>query len=54
LLRAGARSIAEIAVAVGYETEPSFRKAFRRWMGRSPGEYRRNRASDSEGASRAQ
>src|SRR5205807_448806 len=41
LLRSTAQSVAEIARSIGYETEPSFRKAFRRWIGCSPAEYRR-------------
>ncbi|GGA39317.1 AraC family transcriptional regulator [Pelagibacterium lentulum] len=36
------RSMAEIAVSVGYESEISFSRAFRRWCGEPPGRYRRN------------
>ncbi|MEO0651275.1 MAG: AraC family transcriptional regulator ligand-binding domain-containing protein [Planctomycetota bacterium] len=34
------RSIAEIARSVGYTDERSFRRAFRRWTGQAPSEYR--------------
>jgi len=34
-------SLAETAAAVGYLSEVSFSKAFKRWAGRTPGEYRR-------------
>ncbi|MFY1827472.1 AraC family transcriptional regulator [Myxococcus fulvus] len=34
-------SLAEVARAVGYETESSFGKAFRKWVGVTPGAYRR-------------
>jgi AraC-like DNA-binding protein len=40
--------MAAIAAAVGYESESSFGKVFRRVMGDSPGEYRRRHLSDSE------
>lgn len=39
-LRETGRSIDEIARAVGYESAPSFSKAFSRVFGRSPGRYR--------------
>jgi AraC-like DNA-binding protein len=35
------RSIAEIALDVGYESEVSFSRAFKREMGMAPGAYRR-------------
>lgn len=41
LLHQGAAPIAEIAAAVGYESEASFSKAFKREMGVAPGAYRR-------------
>jgi AraC-like DNA-binding protein len=40
-LREGRRSIAQIATAVGYESEATFARAFKREMSVSPGEYRR-------------
>lgn len=44
LLRADALSTAAIAAAVGYQSEASFSKAFKRMIGSSPGAYRRNSA----------
>lgn len=41
LLRETEKGIKEIAVRVGYATEASFSKAFARWWGDAPGEYRR-------------
>jgi AraC-like DNA-binding protein len=41
LLREGTRTIAAIAHAVGYESEASFTKAFKRATGLSPGLFRR-------------
>jgi AraC-like DNA-binding protein len=43
LLTAGEAPIAEIAYAVGYADQSSFTRAFTRWAGKAPGEYRRNR-----------
>ena len=40
-LREGRRSIAQVAAAVGYESEAAFARAFKREMGVNPGEYRR-------------
>lgn len=40
-LRESRRSIAQIAAAVGYESEATFARAFKREMGFSTGEYRR-------------
>ena len=40
----GRRSIAEIASAVGYESEPAFHRAFRRTLGLTPGAYAARRA----------
>ncbi|TAN54438.1 MAG: AraC family transcriptional regulator [Betaproteobacteria bacterium] len=45
LLRADALSIAAIAAAVGYQSEASFSKAFKRAIGSSPGAIRRNSRS---------
>jgi AraC-like DNA-binding protein len=40
LLRETRRRIAEIAQDVGYESVPSFNKAFRKWQGESPTTFR--------------
>ena len=40
LLRETRRRIAEIAQDVGYESVPSFNKAFRKWQGQSPTSFR--------------
>jgi AraC-like DNA-binding protein len=40
LLRDTRGRVAEIAGAVGYESVPSFNKAFRRWQGQSPTSFR--------------
>ncbi|MDX8048977.1 helix-turn-helix transcriptional regulator [Lentzea sp. BCCO 10_0798] len=39
-LRDTTRTVASIAIATGYRTESAFGAAFRRFAGRSPGEYR--------------
>ena len=49
-LRETDASIVEIAERVGYFSEASFSKAFKRWEGSSPGAYRR--ASQKERASK--
>ncbi|AKU99094.1 Transcriptional regulator, AraC family [Labilithrix luteola] len=41
LLRDTAEPVSTIAERVGYESTPSFNKAFKRWQGTSPGAYRR-------------
>ena len=41
LLRDTSEPVGTIAQRVGYESTPSFNKAFRRWKAASPGEYRR-------------
>ena len=41
LLRHSVDGVSEIALKVGYESTPSFNKAFKRWQGTSPGAYRR-------------
>ncbi len=41
LLREEGGGIAEVAGRVGYESVPSFSKAFKRWQGVSPGTFRR-------------
>ena len=41
LLRSADNSLAEIARACGYGSEASFSRAFHRWFGSTPGNYRR-------------
>ena len=41
LLRGTSEPVSTIAERVGYESTPSFNKAFKRWQGTSPGAYRR-------------
>jgi AraC-like DNA-binding protein len=41
LLRSGDETIAAVAGKVGYDAEAAFSKAFKRWMGAAPGQYRR-------------
>ena len=43
LLKDNKQTLAEIAATVGYESEAAFSKAFKRWSGRAPGCYRRDR-----------
>jgi len=45
MLRETEKGIKEIAARVGYATEASFSKAFTRWCGRAPGDYRRRSRS---------
>jgi AraC-like DNA-binding protein len=40
LLRDGQNSVAEVAFLLGYEDPSAFRRAFRRWFGRSPRSFR--------------
>ncbi|MEO8549296.1 MAG: helix-turn-helix transcriptional regulator [Kofleriaceae bacterium] len=40
LLRETRRRVAEIAVDVGYDSVPSFNKAFRKWQGDTPTAFR--------------
>ncbi len=39
-------ALAEIAFSLGYSEVSAFNHAFRRWVGQSPGQYRRRRAAD--------
>jgi transcriptional regulator GlxA family with amidase domain len=41
LLAKGRIALPALASSVGYRSEVSFGKAFKRWAGRSPAEYRR-------------
>jgi len=47
-LRESDRTIHEIGLAVGYDTAPSFSKAFSRLMGQTPGRYRNSFAPPPE------
>ncbi len=38
-------SLYEVALSLGYSSDSAFRKAFRRWMGQSPADYRRSLTS---------
>lgn len=38
-------ALAEIAFSLGYSDVSAFNHAFRRWVGRSPGQYRGQRAA---------
>ena len=40
LLKSTSRSVAEIAAEVGYESEPSFNRAFKRQFGLPPARFR--------------
>ena len=44
LLREGDRKLADVARTVGYESDAAFNRAFKRILGVTPGEYRRERA----------
>ena len=54
LLRDTRDSMAEIATTVGYDSVPSFNKAYKRWQGVSPGAFRRGASAggsaDRDGA----
>ena len=43
-------ALAEIAFSLGYSEVSAFNHAFRRWVGQSPGDYRRSRAVHSRSA----
>lgn len=43
LLRAGELSVSQVGAAVGYPDAPTFARAFRRWTGSSPKQYRAQR-----------
>jgi AraC-like DNA-binding protein len=46
LLKQDKQTLAEVAIAVGYESEAAFSKAFKRWSGQAPGSYRRDQRTD--------
>lgn len=45
-------ALAEIAFSLGYSEVSAFNHAFRRWVGQSPGHYRRSRSRDRGGDGR--
>jgi AraC-like DNA-binding protein len=47
LLRSGERKLIDIGMAVGYESEGAFKRAFKRVIGATPGEFRRASQSAS-------
>lgn len=49
LLRAGSRPMADIALAVGFSEQSTWTRAFRRWMGKTPGQWARDSAGRSDG-----
>jgi AraC-like DNA-binding protein len=49
-LRERATAIADIAQLTGFAQTNAFHRAFRRWTGTTPGEYRRDRTHDVAGA----
>jgi AraC-like DNA-binding protein len=49
LLRERGEALAAIALRVGYESEASFGKAFKRWFDMAPGEFRRAGTAGSAG-----
>jgi AraC-like DNA-binding protein len=48
LLEIETLALAEIAFSLGYSEVSAFNHAFRRWLGQSPGDYRRLRAVHSK------
>jgi AraC-like DNA-binding protein len=51
LLSSTTQSLAEIADRVGYGSEAALSRAFKRWVGVAPAEWRRGRRADTEPAS---
>jgi AraC-like DNA-binding protein len=49
LLRESDRKLADVAQAVGYDSDGAFHKAFKRVLGMAPGEYRRSMAAGQPG-----
>jgi AraC family transcriptional regulator, activator of mtrCDE len=47
-LKQAHRGIGEIGEAVGYQSEAAFNRAFKRYMGAGPGQYRRAGATDTD------
>jgi AraC-like DNA-binding protein len=47
LRREDDRSLGDVAAKVGYDSESSFSRVFRKWLGASPGVFRRAARSSS-------
>lgn len=47
LLAKGSLSLTQIATAVGYDSEAAFNRAFKRWRGKTPGQFRREAGGDA-------
>lgn len=45
-LRQSQRGVGEVGAAVGYQSEAAFHRAFKRYTGKGPGQYRRDLALD--------
>ena len=50
LLRESNAKVIEVAMSVGYESEPAFSRAFKRVAGHSPGEWRKIRWAHADAA----
>ena len=48
LLTSTSKSVAEVAGDIGYESEPSFNRAFKRWFGLPPARFRTQAKSAKE------
>jgi AraC-like DNA-binding protein len=53
LLRGTSASVAEVALRVGYQTEPAFSRAFKRWVGAAPSVFRHEAPASSPEAPRS-
>jgi len=54
LLENESLALAEIAFSLGYTEVSAFNHAFRRWLGQSPGDYRRLRGVHSAAAKKGE
>jgi AraC-like DNA-binding protein len=50
LLQQRDKKLVDVAQSIGYESDAAFSKAFKRVVGLTPGEYRRNRYARHEQA----